>query len=254
MDTNKFAEKKITETLMSNSEVSAELKDEIWSNIDSELFSKKEQGEMVMIKKQNRFLKFAVTAAVVGLLFIGAQTETGHALINQVREMFQPERDIVQTIEGQQEDTNLQLNEGSESAYVIYVDEERYQLVGGDESDMIKPTEALPDIYPEVSMEIKQAADVSPEELIKELEGSLQEEFENVSAPAKVDSPVSGWVVNGYTGSEWDSPVIKTYVVSNGQEGSFIITQRYFLEAEEGHGQRFEEMLKEFYIVENPEL
>lgn len=40
------------------------------------------------------------------------------------------------------------------------------------------------------------------------------------------------------------------YEFVQGEEGSFIITQRYFLEASEGHGVRFDEMLKQFKILD----
>jgi len=54
-------------------------------------------------------------------------------------------------------------------------------------------------------------------------------------------------------GSEWDSKVTQVYIISNEKEGSFVIQQKYFLEAAEGHGTRFYHILNEFKIVENKE-
>lgn len=61
--------------------------------------------------------------------------------------------------------------------------------------------------------------------------------------------PIEGYWLHGTTGSEWNSKVVTAYVISNGNEGSFVITENYFLEAAEGHGARFHHMLESFEIV-----
>ena len=64
--------------------------------------------------------------------------------------------------------------------------------------------------------------------------------------------PVEGYQLHGIQngGQKWDDEVVHAYVISNGKEGSFVITERYFLEAAEGHGARFYAMLQEFQILE----
>ena len=250
MDTNGINENILSQELREHTEAPPELKEEIWEGIEQELFYQKRQGEYKKMKKRNRFMKFAVAAAAVALLIVGIQTETGHAFIDQIREMFAPEKEVAQDIEGIEEESNLHLNEGIEASYVIYVDEERYRMVNEENRDLIVPKEPLGSAYPEVSMEIKQVVDRAPEDLLGSVEADLKEEFAEVSPLEEVTSPVKGWKIFGIEGSQWDSPFYKVYVISNGHEGSFIITQKYFLEAEEGHGARFDEMLKEFHLVE----
>ncbi|MFA6670472.1 MAG: hypothetical protein WCS98_07535, partial [Bacillota bacterium] len=128
-------------------------------------------------------------------------------------------------------------------------DQDRYRFKKGQDAERIVPTPPLSERYPEVSMEISQVNDKSPQALIEEMEVQLREEFSDVTIPERVEQPVSGWTVRGLEGSRWDSPLERIYVISNQKQGSFVITQRYFLEAEEGHGARFDHMLKEFYIV-----
>ena len=252
----KHLEDKLEKALISNTEFSPDLKEEIWENIDNELFAKNprknspNKKEMRRMKKQNRFIKYVASAAALALILIGLQTETGLALVDHVKEMFAPEKEVESIIEGIEEDSELKLRESNENAYVIYIDEERYKLISEGEVDRIVPKEPLGDIYPEVSMEIRQVKNEAPEALIEQLKLDLQQELANVSQVQKVESPVSGWKVFGDEGSEWDSPFKVIYTVSDEQGGSYAITQQYFLEAAEGHGARFDEMLKEFYIIE----
>ena len=126
----------------------------------------------------------------------------------------------------------------------------RYKLVKGKDSDIITTKEPLEERYPEVSMEIKQFKDVTPEEMVSTLETELASEYTKVTATETVTEPVNGYKLHGISGSEWDSPVTNVYVVDNLNGGSFVITEKYFLEAAEGHGARFYAMLQEFEIIE----
>ena len=202
------------------------------------------------MRRKMNLVKLAASMAVVAVLIIGLNTQPGLALVNRIREMFEPEKNITQDIEGSKEEQDVQLNEGGNAEYVIYIDEERYKMEKGPGADKIVPNPPLPERYPEVSMEIRQVADKSPEELIREVEAQLKESFDDVTTPQQVEEPVNGWTVRGLGGNKWDSPLERVYVTGNRKQGSFIITQRYFLEAEEGHGARFHHMLKEFYVVE----
>ena len=157
---------------------------------------------------------------------------------------------IIQIIEGQDEPTEVHLNEGGNSEYIIYVDESRYKMIKGEESDIITTIEPLPEQYPEVSMEIKQYPYDKPETLVKEFEEKLKIDFPDLRDVETVTAPVEGFWLHGLTESTWDGKVIDVYVISNGKDGSFVITKKYFLEAAEGHGARFYHMLQSFEIVE----
>lgn len=225
------------------------LKDDIWNHIDQELFRKKGRREK-KVKKKSKAIPIIIAAAAGVMILFSTQTETGSAFIKQFKDIFVPEKEIIQSIEGNEEETNVNLQEGKDSDYIIYIDEERYKLVKGEESDIITTKEPLEERYPEVSMEIKQFTDIAPQEMVSTLETELASEYKKMTETESVTEPLEGFKLHGISGSEWDSPVTNVYVVDNLNGGSFVITEKYFLEAAEGHGARFYAMLQEFEIIE----
>lgn len=223
-----------------------DLKDEIWNEINHELF----EGRRTEMKRKKRWIPAVMIAAAAIVLAFTLQTEPGLALIKNIKDMFAPEKEIIQSIEGQDEPTEVHLNEGKDSEYIIYVDETRYKMVKGDDADVITTIEPLPEKYPEVSMEIKQYPNDPPEILAKQIEEELKNDFPELRPIETVTEPVEGFWLHGLTESKWDGKVIDVYVVSNGQDGSFVITENYFLEAAEGHGARFYHMLESFEIID----
>jgi len=249
-------DKKIEKELNENITITPEDKQEIWSNIEKELFGKDIQLEQTTtrkvkkMKRKKRWIPLVVTVAAAAVIWVGLQTDTGYAVIDKIKTMFAPEKDIIQQLEGNDEETKVNLEEGTKSNYVIYIDESRYKMEKGEEMDMIVPKEPLEERYPEVSMSIQEVLDQKPEELIKAYAEQLIEAGLDVSEAEKVDYPVDSWMVRGLSGSEWNSTITRYYVSDNGKEGSFVFTQKFFLEAEEGHGARMNAMLQEFHIVE----
>ena len=243
-------DKKIEQALNQGTRVDPETRENVWNNIESRLYTGDGKESTSHMKRKRNFIRLAASVAAIVILVAGLNTQPGLALVNRIRELFDPEKNITQDIEGTPEERNVKLNEGKDAEYVIYVDEERYGFVRGEDADRIVPNPPLEERYPEVSMEIRQVNDKKPEALIEEIQAKLQQEFSDVTAPEKVDQPVSGWTFRGLEGGKWDSRLVRVYVIDNRKEGSFVITQRYFLEAEEGHGARFDHMLREFYIVE----
>lgn len=201
------------------------------------------------MKKKKRFIPVFITAAALVIAF-SLQTDTGMAFMKGIKDMFVPEKKTIQSIEGQDEVANVNLNEGTNSEYIIYVDETRYKMINGKETDIITTIDPLPVKYPEVTMEIKQVANEKPEDLVGKVETELKIDFPELRAIETVTEPVEGYWLHGTTGSEWDSKVVTAYVLSNGKKGSFVITENYFLEAAEGHGARFHRMLESFEIIE----
>ncbi|MEW9123724.1 MAG: hypothetical protein AB2421_13525 [Thermotaleaceae bacterium] len=244
-------DEQIKKALENGTKITQEDKQDVWNNIEREIFSEKSKGEgkTVKPKKRNPYTIFVAAAAAVVMLFIGVKTETGHALMEQIKELFAPQKQITQEIEGNKEETNVNLQQPSKSQYVIYIDEDRYEFIEGKDKDRIVMKNPVEGNFPEVSMEIEQVMDRTPEDVIKDIEGKIRERFKKIYEPQQINVPIKGWVVRGIDGQNWDSAIVKAYVVSNGSKGSFIITQRYFLEAAEGHGVRFDEMVKEFHIV-----
>lgn len=225
------------------------LKDEIWTGLEKELF-KEEKGVVRKMKKKKHILPLIVAIAAGLLIVLGIQTNTGNAWIKSIKDMFVPEKEMIQDIEGQEEQTEVHLHEGTNSEYILYVDETRYKMVQGEEADIVTTIEPLPEKYPEVSMEIKQVADEKPEDLVKKVEAELKNDFPELREIESVTEPVEGFLLHGAAGNQSDSKIVHAYVISNGKDGSFIITGNYFLEAAEGHGARFHHMLESFEIVD----
>lgn len=207
---------------------------------------------MHKVKKQKRNLIIfpIIILLVAGLMFFSTQTDEGMALIKKTRDIFVSSKQITLNLEGNDEITDVILQEGKEAEYVIYIDEERYKFVRGEKSDVITTKEPLEEKYPEVSIIIEQFKDRTPKEMVYILETKLAAEYTKVSETESVTEPVEGFMLHGISGSTWNSPVTTVYVIDNKNGGSFVITEKYFLEASEGHGARFNSMLKQFKIIE----
>ncbi|WP_342514055.1 hypothetical protein MKY34_04645 [Sporosarcina sp. FSL K6-1522] len=241
-------DKQAIEQLHKRTEQEADgLKDDIWNALEKELFDDK-KGDVKHMKK--RIIPVILTAAAALIIVFSLQTEPGMAFVKSMKELFVPEKALIQSIEGQDEETDVHLNEGTNAEYIIYVDETRYKMIKGEKADIITTIEPLPAQYPQVSMEIKQVTDEKPEELVTKVETDLKKDFPELRAIESVTEPVEGYLLHGAAGNAPDSKIVHTYVISNGKTGSFIITSNYFLEAAEGHGARFYHMLESFEIVE----
>lgn len=209
-----------------------------------------DRGERKMPRKKSALGKIISigTVAAVLLITLSTQTQPGQAALEKIRQYFEPEKKIVDQIEGMDEIIDGKLQD-SEIGYVLYYDQERYKIVKEDSIDRIEPIENFENI-PEVYMEISQDKDRTPEEVTAELKKTLKTDFDNVNDAQNVSEPVVGiniHAING--GTNWDDEVVNYYLVDNTKGGTFIIKQKYFLEASEGHGARFYNMLKGFVIV-----
>lgn len=224
------------------------LQEEIWLGLEKELFQPREERKMMKMRKIA--ISLATIVAATLLLVFGLQTSPGMALIKSIQDLFVPEKEIIQNIEGQEEKTEVHLNEGKDAEYVIYIDETRYKMIREEDADIITTIEPLPERYPEVTMEIKQIANEKPEEVVEKVKTALTKNFPELRDIETVTEPVEGFLLHGAAGSEWDSKIVHAYVISNGNDGSFVITENYFLEAAEGHGARFYRMLESFEIVD----
>ncbi|MCC5910128.1 MAG: hypothetical protein JJT76_06790 [Clostridiaceae bacterium] len=240
---------KIKKSLMKKTDSSRELKEEIWSKIEEQIDNEQMEGKRRMRKQKRSNRRFfglgSIAAALILMFLVG--TAPGHAVIDIVRELFVPEKVIVEELEGMEENTDVTLQK-SKLGYVIYFDEERFILENLDNKDRISPKEQA-DYVPEVSMEIEQIEDKDIENLTVEIENKLKEEYKTVLNEGKVEIPIEGILLYGNKGDNWDDEVVKYYLVDNTQGGTFIIKQQFFLEASEGFGVRFDNMLKEFQIV-----
>lgn len=253
MDDKKF-DNNIKDSLMMGTEESEQLKEQVWSNLQRKLNEDKEEEKPYMKSKGNNFVRRAAATAaalMVVAAFLAATTTTGQAAMKRIIDILVPQKTITQELEGQKEDGNFFLHTRDEEVdYAIYVDEERYMVEKGEEADRIIPKFKADSRYPAVFMEIKQVKDKEPEDLIKLTKAELEAGYPTVRDTGAVEEPLKAYLLYANNGQKATDKVVKYYFVDNGAGGTFVITQHYFIEASEGHGARFDNMLKEFKIVD----
>lgn len=246
MTQNDF-DKKIKEALLKKTDEILSVQEELKRKLEQQLFIEKERTMKKSKRKRGKVAFLISFAAVLVLSFVFFQTDAGYALVDKVKSLFEPEKKIIQEIEGQEEETDVQLQEGKEAKYVIYIDEERYRFEG----DLITTKEPLGEPYPEVSMEIIQELEKSKEEVIEAIKEELADKGYIVAFEQEVDDPKSGYVIYSVADEkrEWNTPVEKYFILTE-ENHLFVFKQKFFVEAEEGHGARFSAMIKDFHIVE----
>ncbi|AGT30858.1 hypothetical protein M493_02625 [Geobacillus genomosp. 3] len=245
MDERKWDEM-IQTALLYGTDEAAEQKEDVWVHIRSRMV--KQRRKRRRTGKRGWMAVSAAAAVALAFLF----TAPGQAAIDQVKQWFAPKKVITEEIEGQKEQKEVTLNEGK-AGYVIYVDESMYRMETRNGHDRIVPLHQGGSDIPPVYMEIRQVTDRSPETVAAELEQEVKEKYPVIIQTGKVKEPVTGYVIHGEAGYKWNDEVVKYYVVPNGKGGAFIIEQRYFLEASEGHGARFDYMVRQFHIVDKQE-
>ncbi|EZP78515.1 hypothetical protein H839_01566 [Parageobacillus genomosp. 1] len=245
MDEKKM-ENMIRTALINGTESTVELEEEVWEYVQKNIKGQRRKGRKIKTRKKRLWFAFVSAAAVLMLTFLF--TEPGQAGINKVKEWFAPKKVIVEEVEGQKEQKEVTLNK-SKVGYVIYFDEKMYRVEKLNGKDRIVPlVQGSPDL-PKVYMEIRQVTDQTPEALASSLEKQVKEQYPIIIQTGKVSEPVKGYVIQGESGRQWNDEVVKYYLVDNGQGGTFVIEQHYFVEASEGHGARFDNMLKQFRVT-----
>jgi hypothetical protein len=235
-------DEKITEALFQGTEDSNSLVDSIWANIEPEV-------DFVEKKKKFRLgpLKVAVCAAVV-LTVLVATTQPGKAAIGKIKEVFAPKKVVVQEVEGIKTEKQVDLQENGKN-YIIYYDKEMFTMTKTGTKDKIEPKQKN-DNLPAVFMEIEHIKDKNVKTMAAELETQLKAKYPTVQKPEEVTKPLKSTFILAQSGNKRNDTVIRYFLVDNTKGGTFVIKQQFFLEAEEGFGTRFNNMLKEFKVVD----
>lgn len=242
-------DKKINETLIKGTNEAEDLKKLVWEKIQNNLDLQENNKKTIKTNRNtlSRFMKYGSIAAAVSIILL-VNTQYGQAAVGKIKEIFVPNKVVKQQIEGMDENSNVLLKEGT-MKYIIYVDEERYIMEKMDNKDKITPKIKAQNA-PEVFMEIEQIKDKKPEALAAEYEKNLKTKYKRVDNKGIVKEPINSISLYAISGSKWNDTVIKYYFIDNKSGGTFIVKQQYFFEASEGHGVRFDNMLKEFKIIE----
>ncbi|PID21392.1 hypothetical protein CSV61_09190 [Sporosarcina sp. P3] len=154
-----------------------------------------------------------------------------------------PERgstmDVVVSVEGEDSTITMDLVEGSDALYSMYIDSERYTFETGEKEDKLTPIDEVPEGYPEVNMTFLYVENQTPENVKEDMEQEYNMPLEEKS----ISAPVNALSLHGTSGEQSDSEVVTIYMMEV-DGGTLLITENYFLEAQEGHGARFEQMLE----------
>lgn len=249
-------DEKIKQMLLGYTDIDENLKEVTWDKINEKL-----HRQVKHKKRPNRrrwMISFVVAAAVM-FIALSSMTETGRAMIQNIKDTFVPNKQVEVEIEGQKEPSNVQLEMNEQLDYVIYIDEDRYRMEEVNGIDRIVPKEPLGDDYPEVYMEISEWRSSRKDEIVTEIEERLKKDGvtlikqEGVSEPLKATmfyALESDYVQDSeIIDIEWDAIVHRYYIIFVEDDRAFIVKQQFFAEAEEGHGLRFDRMLESFEIL-----
>lgn len=237
---------KVKQAINTGTQGAADKKEEVRLKIAEQL---KEEN----MKKRGHAGKIAAAVVAAGLI-VTAFTPLGQAAISSISDLFAPQKNIEVVIEGDPEQTDQQLHVGTQEpgdsavTYVMYIDDTRYEVVRSESGDIITPRD-YPDNMPAVYMHIAQDAETTPQALAEKINAELKDGYAIVNDAAQVTEPLSAirlWAAEGY---DSDDEFVEYYLVDNTQGGTFVIKLMYFVEAQEGHGARFAQMLKEFTVI-----
>lgn len=229
------------------------------SGVDEELLERCERGT----GSRRRWLRWgaALAACLAVVIAVQAVSHSGAGLPG-VAEV--PAEDEQQTAPGGA-DASVELPEGEgryhflqfrldrkqdAPGFSLFVDEESYRTYERDGTYVICPRQT-PEGLPECKLEITWTG-TPPEEEARNEENRLGSLYENVwgGQSGTVESmwppPWDAYILWGDNGTDWDDAQRLTWVVSDGQEGSFILSASYFMEATEGHGAMFYDIMSTF--------
>lgn len=220
-------------------------------------------------KKVNKHRVRWIAAVVALFLVLGFfQTAPGAAAIEIVAEVVTnimetlfPPKDIPVNVEGETEvihhEAGGQEPEIQEDGtvttpgYAIYYDAETYTMI---EENGVTYIRFITDhALPPCEMEIRHIPNLLPEDAAKAMRAEMIESWEKVSDISKMDG-MEAVAFSFYAGMNWDSACGSVYFLSDGADGCFRLTARYFVEATEGHGTRFAQMVQTFELINAEEI
>lgn len=133
--------------------------------------------------------------------------------------------------------------------FLIYVNEEQFSIREENGLYSIRSTNPLPENFPEMGLDILHLPGTAPDAAAADAEDTLKgRSMELTSEEMSAVLPGSRYL-RASAGTDWDSEQTELWFVDDGQGGTFVLTARYFLEAEEGMGMRFRDMVSSFRVI-----
>ena len=133
--------------------------------------------------------------------------------------------------------------------FLIYVNEEQFSIREEDGLYSIRSTSPLPENFPEMGLDILHLPDTAPEAAAADAQAPLKDRYGEVSSEEMSTALPGSRYLRASAGTDWNSEQAELWFVDDGQGGTFVLAARYFLEAEEGMGMRFRDMVSSFRVI-----
>lgn len=217
-------------------------------------------------KKKKKASHFHWIAAAIALVMILTffQTAPGAAALEIVKEAVTsfvetlfPPKDIPVNVEGETEVKQQQAG-GQEPqmqedgtvttpGFAIYYDPEFYTM--REENGVTYIGFIADNELPPCEVEIRHIPKVLLKDAAEAARKEMEEQWDKVSEIRSLEAR-EGLIFNFAAGTNWDSACGAVYFLSDGRDGCFQLTTRYFVEATEGHGSRFGQMVQTFEVID----
>ena len=139
-----------------------------------------------------------------------------------------------------------------EPAFRIYINKESYSTYEQDGVYVVRPLQQ-PEGTPECALAISYLPGTTAEEAAQQVLERLEARYERAE---EVPGPPNGWYdvseeercLFASDGDAWDDAQREVWIRPDGQGGVFVLEAGYFVEAAEGHGARFVDMMRSFAV------
>lgn len=215
-------------------------------------------------KRRRPHIPLIAASLALALLVLFCQTAPGAAALESVREAvggliqrLYPPKSLPVEVEGEVEDIPQEAigqepetqPDGTVTApgFAIYYDPERYMMTQEDGATYIRfPSDGD---LPPCEVEIRHIPELSCQDAAEAARQEMLDGWETVSEISPMEGQ-DGVLFSFYAGTDWNSPCGNDYFISDGKNGCFQLTARYFVEAAEGHGARFAQMIATFSVID----
>lgn len=205
-------------------------------------------------RRQNYWIRYSLAAAACLALMLTAgsvfiwRTETPVVPLAPVEET--PGSDTFLPPDGSEIGTLRLLSYAPQSQdeavdFLIYVNEEQFFIREEKGLYSIRSINSLPEYFPECGLDIFHMPQISASEAKREAKKTLAERYAEF-IPGEDDASL---YLRASNGTEWNSEQAELWFIDDGQGGAFVLTARYFLEAEEGLGMLFRDMASSFRVI-----
>lgn len=133
--------------------------------------------------------------------------------------------------------------------FLIYVNEELFSLQEENGIYRIRNKNPLPEGFPTCGLDIVHMTKTTPEEAMREASKTFPIQYEYNSDGSPANCLPDSLAYRSGEGTDWDSEQAELWFVDDGHGGTFVLTSRYFLEAEEGMGTLFRDMVSSFRVI-----